>query len=79
MKGTYAIVVEGSTGSVSERTLGDHDPGQQVPSSVTVLTNTVVAGVRTVTLSRALIGVSTGHFTFDAKALGREGDSIVSG
>ena len=28
MKGTYAIVADGAAGTISERTLGDHDPGK---------------------------------------------------
>ena len=70
MKGTYAIVVDGAAGDVTERSLGDHDPGQQLAPSVTVLNNTVVNGIRTVVVTRTLAGASAQHYTFAAGAQG---------
>eukprot|EP00294_Goniomonas_avonlea_P005205 CAMPEP_0114558124 /NCGR_PEP_ID=MMETSP0114-20121206/10203_1 /TAXON_ID=31324 /ORGANISM="Goniomonas sp, Strain m" /LENGTH=847 /DNA_ID=CAMNT_0001743471 /DNA_START=21 /DNA_END=2564 /DNA_ORIENTATION=- len=37
----YTIIVDGGTGAVSERKLGNHDPGTPLPSTVTVVSNTV--------------------------------------
>ena len=65
----YAITIEGSSGSVVERRLGSHDgknPGGTVlKSSVTVVSNTVADGLRTVVLTRPLQGATTQHYTFD--------------
>ena len=47
----YTIVVDG-TGNVSERKLGDHDPGTLLESSLTVISNSVVDGVRKVVMAR---------------------------
>jgi hypothetical protein len=47
----YTIIVDG-VGAVTERRMANHAIGRLLPASVTVLTNTVVAGVRTVVLSR---------------------------
>merc|ERR1719506_3662296 len=58
----YAIVVDG-TGKVSERKLGSHAPGSLLASSVTVESNTVIGGVRTVTMSRAVGGATKDHYT----------------
>ena len=60
----YTIVVDG-TGNVSERKLGDHDPGTVIEQSVSVTSNTVVDGVRTVTMVRDLAGKTSDHYTFD--------------
>lgn len=51
----YTLVVLGN-GTVQEWHLGNHLPGTQLPSSVTVLNNTVAAGQRTVVLTRSLRG-----------------------
>eukprot|EP01079_Euglenida_sp_SAG-EU17-18_P002443 gene2443-3214_t len=59
----YTIVVDGS-GSVSERKLDDHAPGQPLQPSVAVLSNTVSSGVRTVVLQRPLKGATSNHFSF---------------
>eukprot|EP00928_Gymnodinium_smaydae_P098588 TRINITY_DN9201_c0_g2_i2.p1 TRINITY_DN9201_c0_g2~~TRINITY_DN9201_c0_g2_i2.p1 ORF type:complete len:781 (-),score=80.76 TRINITY_DN9201_c0_g2_i2:119-2461(-) len=58
----YAIIVDGS-GKVTERKLADHDPGTLLTPSVQVLSSTVVAGVRTVVLSRAIAGATADHYT----------------
>ena len=63
----YTIVVDG-TGNVSERKLGSHDPGTVLPASVSVTSNKVVDGVRTVTMTRDLQGKTSDHFTFDPSA-----------
>eukprot|EP01059_Diplonema_ambulator_P030544 TRINITY_DN5273_c0_g2_i1.p1 TRINITY_DN5273_c0_g2~~TRINITY_DN5273_c0_g2_i1.p1 ORF type:complete len:1010 (+),score=280.65 TRINITY_DN5273_c0_g2_i1:55-3084(+) len=64
MSGTYAIIVDGY-GQATERVLGDHDPGTQLSDNmITVVDYTVVNGVRTVLLSRALEGVTPDHYTF---------------
>eukprot|EP00117_Sycon_ciliatum_P029408 scpid52803/ scgid23424/ len=60
----YAIIVNGS-GGVMERKLANHDPGNQLADSVTVVSNAVVNGVRTVVMTRPLAGASKDHFTFN--------------
>lgn len=51
----YAIIVEGG-GEVSERKLANHAAGSLLPSSVTVLSNKLENGWRTVVISRAAKG-----------------------
>jgi len=62
----YTIVVDGS-GNVSERKLGDHDPGTVLASSLTVTSNSVKDGVRTVVMTRPFKGKTADHYTFDVK------------
>ena len=64
----WTIVVDG-TGNVTERKLSDHYPGTLLTTSVTVVSNIVTSGVRTVVLTRALKGISKDHFTFDPTQL----------
>eukprot|EP00440_Ansanella_granifera_P035912 gb/GFBE01038957.1/.p1 GENE.gb/GFBE01038957.1/~~gb/GFBE01038957.1/.p1 ORF type:complete len:785 (+),score=142.22 gb/GFBE01038957.1/:1-2355(+) len=64
----YAIVVN-STGVMERKlgTLGDvdgHNEGKLLESSLTVLSNTVINGQRTVIASRALAGKTQGHYSF---------------
>jgi len=59
----YAIIVDGN-GNVQERKLANHDPGRVIQSSVKVVSNTVLNGVRTVLLQRALAGVTPDHYSF---------------
>ena len=42
-----------------------HDPGTVIEQSVSVTSNTVVDGVRTVTMVRDLAGKTSDHYTFD--------------
>lgn len=64
--GPYTIVVSGDgLNAVTERRLDFHGPGSSVEKSVTVQSNTVTNGNRTVVLTRALKGASDFHFTFD--------------
>jgi len=59
----YAIIVDGN-GNVQERKLADHDPGTVLQSSVTVLSNTVTSGMRTVVLQRNIAGITPDHYSF---------------
>eukprot|EP00040_Diaphanoeca_grandis_P019959 m.105756 g.105756 ORF g.105756 m.105756 type:complete len:792 (-) comp27674_c0_seq2:460-2835(-) len=59
-----AIIVTGN-GTVFEQKLADQSIGTQLPTSVKVLSNTVVKGNRTVVLTRAFKGLTSGHYTFD--------------
>ena len=53
----YAIIIDG-TGAVSERKLGNHNPGTLLPSTITVLSDTVNNnGIRTVSMERPLKGM----------------------
>ena len=49
----YTIMVDGS-GKVSELKLGDHSGGQTLAKSVTIVSNKVVNGRRTISLTRPL-------------------------
>jgi hypothetical protein len=62
----YVIVVEatGDKGVVSERKLADHAPGTALPASVTVVSSSVTAGVRTVVVTRKLAGATVDYYTF---------------
>merc|ERR1712142_280236 len=62
----YTIVVDG-TGNVSERKLGDHDSGSVLPSSLTVISNSVKDGVREVVMTRAFAGKTPDHYSFETK------------
>ena len=62
----WAIIMEG-TGNVTERKLADQSPGELLPSTVTVVSNTVADGERTVVMTRALKGKTADYFTFDAQ------------
>ena len=59
----YTIIALGN-GDVQERKLGNHSSGTVLSSMVTVHNNSVDSGVRTVELSRDLIGDSSDHYTF---------------
>ena len=53
MKNTYVIIVDGD-GNVNEQKLGDHDPGNALSGMVSVKSNSVSNGIRTVVLTRDL-------------------------
>eukprot|EP00040_Diaphanoeca_grandis_P032470 m.196795 g.196795 ORF g.196795 m.196795 type:complete len:870 (+) comp32636_c0_seq1:40-2649(+) len=59
----YAIIVDGS-GGVVERKLIEHGPGSVLAASLTVVSNTVSQGVRTVVMTRAVEGATSDHYTF---------------
>ena len=76
MAKAYAIIVDGH-GAVTERQLGTgvgvagaHQPGVLLAPSVTVKSNTVKDGKRTVVLSRPLRGLTAQHATLVAAATG---------
>jgi hypothetical protein len=61
----YVIIVDGQ-GAVTERKLGDHDPGIQLsPTQVQVKSNNVINGNRTVILTRVFKGATPMHYTFN--------------
>merc|ERR1711957_708156 len=62
----WAVIIEAS-GNVSERKLISQSPGNVLPASVAVISDTVDAGLRTVVLSRAMRGVTPKHYSFDAQ------------
>lgn len=65
---TYSLPGEGS-GKISERALGDHQPGAQLTSSIKVVSSSTASGNRTVVLSRPLKGMTAAHFTFTPGAV----------
>jgi len=61
----YAIIVNGTGTAVWEQRLGNHEPGHTLNTqSLTILSNTVVNGVKTVKLVRPMQGATTEHYTF---------------
>jgi len=62
----YTFVVDGA-GNVSERKIGNHDPGTVLPSSVQVVSNKVADGVRTVVMVRGFEGKTPDHYSFDTE------------
>lgn len=67
MDGAYAIIVNG-IGHVTERKLGKHLEGTLLKASVKVTNWTVVAGIRTVVLSRPLKGATADYFSFSVQS-----------
>lgn len=65
----YAITVDGHSGAVTERVLGNHAAGIVLNASITVISNTVVNGVRTITMQRPLQGLTPHHHDFDPKQM----------
>jgi hypothetical protein len=61
--GPYALIVAGE--NVTERKLDYHGPGFILSNGVTVESNQVENGFRTVRLSRPLKGLTENHYTFD--------------
>ena len=62
----WALIVDGQ-GKVTERKLQeDQSPGAVLASSVTVVSSVVQGGLRNVTLTRPLKGLTADHYTFDA-------------
>jgi len=67
MKGTYAIVVDGS-GKVTERTLGDHTAGALLPPSVSLRSSKVAGASRVVVLRRPMRAADPRGFSFSANS-----------
>ena len=61
----WALIIDGQ-GKVTERKLQDQSPGAVLASSVTVVSSVVQGGLRNVTLTRPLKGLTADHYTFDA-------------
>jgi len=59
----YAIIVDG-TGSVSERKLGDHNPGTLLTPSVKIVSNIVSGSNRIVVLTRSMTGNTKDYYSF---------------
>lgn len=62
MSNTYAIIVNDS---VQERTLGSHELGKQLTSSLTIISNNIINNIRYVTLERNQIGLNSSYYTFN--------------
>jgi hypothetical protein len=68
MIGTNWTVVILGDGTVTERHLGNHEAGTEIPTTVNVSSNTVIAGTRTVVLTRSIKGATSDDFFFDSTA-----------
>ena len=64
----YAIIVDGA-GAVSERRMGNHAAGTLLPPTISVVSNAVSAGKRTVVLSRPAQGASSQYASFSMQDL----------
>ena len=72
----YTIVVDGA-GKVTEHVLGDHLAGVQLKTSITMVSNTVSNGERTVVMTRPLAGLTSQHHTFAVTQLSMDFISAV--
>lgn len=63
--GPYAIIVYNDT-YLEERVLDFHGKGKVLPATVTIVSNTVKEGNRTVVLTRPLVGSDDRYFSFDS-------------
>jgi len=72
----YTIVVDGA-GKVTEHVLGDHLAGVQLKTSITMVSNTVSNGERTVVMTRPLAGLTPQHHTFAVTQLSMDFISAV--
>jgi hypothetical protein len=67
----YTITIDGKSGKVTERKLGNHNPGSVIKSMVTILSNNVDKknNLRTVVMTRKLLGITPEHYTFNVDVL----------
>lgn len=65
--GTYAIVYEGD-GDILEKSLGTSSAGSTLASSLTLVSNSVTGSIRTVVVTRAIVGASGSYYTFPTSA-----------
>ncbi len=63
MNGTYSIITTG-TGAISERSLGFHNGGSLLTSSLTSSNHSATGGVGTTTVTRPRVGTNANYFTF---------------
>jgi len=68
MVGTNWTLVVFPNGTVQERKLGNHEAGVLLPQTITVTSNKVEGGSRTVTLTRSIMGAASDDFKFDPTA-----------
>ena len=61
--GTNAIIFM-PDGSVNERELGMHEQGKNIPTSVKVISHSVVNGKQTFVVTRQMKGMTPNHYTF---------------
>ena len=65
MNGTYAIIIDGYDGTVTERKLGDHNEGTQLKATVTIKSNTVKGNTRSIRINRALTIDDPDYYSFN--------------
>jgi hypothetical protein len=76
MVGAYALVVDGA-GEVTEHSLGMHAAGSQLPSTVTIVSNTVAGTARTVVISLP-VGARAASVAPDWTAMQEGGFPIIT-
>jgi len=64
----YAIIVDGY-GKVSERKLAEHNPGVELAPSVTLVSSSVLKGIRTVVVTRPFQGKDSNYYTFSLQQI----------
>jgi hypothetical protein len=67
--GPYAIIISGGSANgkdVNERRLTNHAGGKLLTPMITVMSDTIIHGKRTVVLTRPLKGMTPEHYSFDA-------------
>jgi hypothetical protein len=68
MVGTNWTIVVLGNGTITERKLGNHEPGYRLPDTLNVVSNTVVDGRRTVVVTRSIEGKASDVYKFDPTA-----------
>lgn len=64
MKDTPNAIIVLGNGTVFEQKLADQQSGHKLPNSLTVVSNVVTDGQRTVVVTRPLKGKTAEHYTF---------------
>ena len=68
MAGTNWTLVVNTDGTVTERDLGNHEPGTVLPASVKVVSTSVKDGRRTITVTRSIEGTKEDNMIFNPRA-----------
>ncbi|ETO21593.1 hypothetical protein RFI_15610 [Reticulomyxa filosa] len=65
MANTYAIIIQATDSNpIFEQLLGNHDPGETLPSTITVVSNIVVDNIRKVVITRNMTIDDSRYYSF---------------